>query len=95
MATELSNQVSAALMLAANSTRSRGEAMVTQSARWSSEHIRQAGADAAKSVFERLEELTLQTERAARSASISACFCGVTAAVAAAVLVLFGSVSLL
>ena len=84
MAAELSNQVSVALVLAENAARSRGEAIVTQAARWSSEHIKQAGADAATRICERLEGLTLQTQQAARRAKISAWFSVVAAAVALA-----------
>lgn len=96
MAAELGNQVSAALVLAENSARSRGEAIVTQAARWSSEHIKQAGTDAATRIFERLEGLTLRTEQAARRAKISAWFSVVAVAVslATAAVVLFRSVSI-
>ena len=86
--TDTSDQMATAAILAENAARARSERIVTETAKWSSEQIRLAGADAAKIVVERLEGLVEQAERARRRASIAAWTSAACAGAAATILVI-------
>jgi hypothetical protein len=72
IAAELSDQVSAALVLADTTAKARSERLITEAAKWSSEQIRGAGATAAAEAQKELADAKRQLERAAKAFWIAA-----------------------
>jgi hypothetical protein len=70
IASELSDHVAAALVLAETTAKARSERLITEAARWSAEHIRAAGTDVAAAV-ERFDGLLAQSRRSARMVAIA------------------------
>lgn len=65
--TDAADQIATSSVLAENNTRARGEATVTEAARWGAEHIRKAGIDAAKLVVGELEGAIAEAQAAGRA----------------------------
>ena len=68
IAAELSDQVSAALVLADTTARARSERLITAAAKWSGEQIREAGAE----IVRQMEVQLAQSQEAARVATMAA-----------------------
>jgi hypothetical protein len=68
IAAELSDQVSAALVLADTTARARSERLITEAAKWSSEQIREAGVG----IVRQMEAQLAHSQQAARVATIAA-----------------------
>jgi hypothetical protein len=90
LAAGITDQVSAVLVLADTTARSRAERIVTEAARWSAEQIRTAAADAAQIVVAQTQDRIDQTKVSARMATLAACASGIFAAVCSVLIILIG-----
>jgi hypothetical protein len=68
IAGELSDQVAAALVLADTTAKARSERLITEAAKWSAEHIRDAGAE----VIEQMDLRFAQSQQSAKASKIAA-----------------------
>jgi hypothetical protein len=72
MAAELSDEVSAALVLADTTAKARSERLITAAAKWSAEHIRGAGAEVTQQFLAQTQRSTEPWKIAAIVGTVSA-----------------------
>jgi hypothetical protein len=85
---DAAQEIDKTIVLAENAARARSETIVTEAARWSSEQIRTAGAEAAKLILQQAEDQVERVQSAAQTVRWGVWIaCGASAASLCAMLV--------